>query len=56
MNQFDPKHYQFQRQDPFKLGFWDEDQPLKPTKGEFIIGSLVLILAFIAIGSVLFLN
>jgi len=55
MNQHDPKHYYFQRQDPFKLGYWTEDE-IKPTKGEFIIGSLSLILALVAIGSVLFLN
>ena len=56
MNQFDPKHYYFSRYDPFKYAMWEESIELKPMKGEFIIGSLTLILAFVAIGSVLFLN
>ena len=53
MNQFDPKHYYYSRYDPFKYAMWEES---KPMKGEFIIGSLTLILTFVAIGSVLFLN
>lgn len=56
MNQYDPRHYYYHRQDPYKMGYWDESTEIKPSKGEFIIGSLALILAFVLIGSVLFLN
>jgi hypothetical protein len=56
MNQHDPKHYYYHRQDPYKLGYWDDDIELQPTVKEVIIGTISLILALIAIGSVLFLN
>jgi hypothetical protein len=56
MNQYDPRHYYFYRNDPYKQGYWSLDTEIKPSKGEFIIGSLALILAFVLIGSVLFLN
>jgi len=58
MNQHDPKHYYYPRQDPFKLGYW-EDQP-QPLLKEVSIGVIafivVLSLIFVAIKSVLFLN
>ena len=56
VNQHDPRHYYFYRNDPYKQKYWSLDTEIKPSKGEFIIGSLLLILAFVMIGSVLFLN
>jgi hypothetical protein len=54
MNQHDPKYYYYPRQDPFKMGYW-EDEP-QPSLKEVSIGIISLIVAFVAIGSVLFLN
>jgi hypothetical protein len=56
MNQHDPKHYYFHRQDPNPLGYWDDPLELKPSPKEVIIGTILLIIAFVLIGSVLFLN
>ena len=55
MNQYEHKHYYYQRQDPFKLGYWEDDN-ITPKKGEVILGTILLIVAFVTIGSVLFLN
>ena len=54
MNQYEHKHYYYPHQDPFKLGYW-EDEP-QPSVKEVLIGSLLLVIAFALIGSVLFLN
>jgi hypothetical protein len=56
MNQYDPKHYYFHRQDPYKFGYWHDPLEVKPTVKEVVIGSITFIVALIAIGSVLFLN
>jgi hypothetical protein len=56
VNQHDPKHYYFHRQDPNPYGYWDDPLELKPSVKEVVIGSIALILAFVLIGSVLFLN
>jgi hypothetical protein len=58
MNQHDPKHYYYPRQDPFKMGYWEPEQ--QPLLKEVSIGVItfivVLSLIFVAIESVLFLN
>ena len=56
MNQFDHKHYYYHRKDPNPYGYWDDPIELQPTIKEVIIGTILFILALIAIGSVLFLN
>jgi hypothetical protein len=57
MNQHDPKYYYYQRQDPFKLGYWDDEQPLlKEVSIGVITFIVILTVIFASIESVLFLN
>jgi hypothetical protein len=58
MNQYEHKHYYYPHQDPYKLGYWEEQpQPLlKEVTIGVIIFIVVLSLIFVSIESVLFLN
>ena len=51
---FNSNDFKFQRQDPNPYGYWEDEQ--QPSVKEVIIGAVLLILAFVLIGSVLFLN
>lgn len=53
MNQYDPKHYYFERKDPFKLGYWEDDYEL--INKEEIIAAILFILCLALLGSFLFM-
>jgi hypothetical protein len=53
MNQYDPKHYYFERKDPFKLGYWEDDYEL--INKEEVIAAILFILCLALLGSFLFM-
>ena len=46
MNQFDKKHYYFDRTDPFKLGYFEEDFKMKWYD---IVGEVLATILFVAV-------
>lgn len=52
MNQHDRKHYYFERQDPFKLGHWEDESIFNK---EEILAVVCFILCIAVLGCFLFL-